>query len=306
MNKLTPSDARRLRVLLAVYQVAHGKTGEGVATDDLERHLDGALDIDRDSLEDILQGLWDQRLVIGFRGGDGLNTVFLQPHGKDLAMQFDRMRSDPTLRVRELQDAYLRWLYVQTEEQGLHPTVSDYLATSPGFYGSPYTDQELMKAGTRLKNNGFIEGEGRYSYPAPAQPQLTARGRLVIEKNRSVHDEPHQPAPQYFNTTVHGNANVANASPGSNQVFLVDSEWAAKSTAVLDAIEQALSTLPPDMSTTAAALVADARHAVETNSPSRTKRALTALGSFLGDTTAGALGGLLSAQAIAVTSLLGG
>lgn len=306
MTQLALADARRMRVLLAVYQVADGKTGERVATDDLERHLEGDLDIDRDSLEDVLQTLWNRRLVLGFRGGDGLNTVFLEPIGKDLAMQFDLLRSDPSLRIRELQDAYLRWLYVQTEQRGLNPTVSDYMATSPGFHGVPYTDQELLKAGVRLKDGGFIEGEGRFSYPAPAQPRLTARGRLVIEKDRSVHDEPDQPALQYFNTTVHGNANVANASPGSNQVLVVDSEWAAKSTAVLDAIEQALSTLPADMSSAVAALVADARNAVETDAPSRAKRAFTALGSFLGDAASGALGGLLSAQAVALIPLLGG
>jgi hypothetical protein len=306
VTQLTLADARRMRVLLAVYQVADGKTGESVATDDLEGHLEGDLDIDRDSLEDVLQTLWNRRLLLGFRGGDGLNTVFLEPIGKDLAMQFDLLRSDPALRIRELQDAYLRWLYVQTEDRGLNPTVSDFMATSPAFHGVPYTDQELLKAGVRLKDGGSIEGEGRFSYPAPAQPRLTARGRLVIEKDRSVHDEPDQPALQYFNTTVHGNANVANASPGSNQVLVVDSEWAAKSIAVLDAIEQALSTLPADMSTAVAALVADARNAVEIDSPSRAKRAFTALGSFLGDAASGALGGLLSAQAVALIPLLGG
>jgi hypothetical protein len=129
---------------------------------------------------------------------------------------------------------------------------------------------------------------------------------LVVEKSRSVHDDPDQPALQYFNTTVHGNAIVANASPGSSQVLVVDSEWATKLTAVLDAIEQALATLPADMSSAVGALVLDARTAVAMDSPSRAKRALTALGSFLGDTASGALGGLLSAQAVALIPLLGG
>jgi hypothetical protein len=140
-------------------------------------------------------------------------------------MQFDQMRSDPASRIRELQDTYLRWLYVQTEQRGLNPTVSEFMATSPGFHGVPYTDQELLKAGVRLKEGGFIEGEGRFSYPAPAQPRLTARGRSVIDKNRSVHDESDQPALQYFNTTVHGNANVANDRPAQHCPL----KWARRS-----------------------------------------------------------------------------
>lgn len=110
-----------------------------------------------------MQILWDQQLVSAFQGGNGLNTVSLKPSGKNLAMQFDQMRSDPVLRIRELQDAYLRWLYVQTEQRGMNPTVSEFMATSPSFHGVPYTDQELLTAGVRLKDGGFIEGEGRNS-----------------------------------------------------------------------------------------------------------------------------------------------
>lgn len=307
MTQLSSTDARLLRVLLAVSTVAEGKTHERVDVDDVAVHLQGDidLDLDRHSLEDLLQILWDRHLVNGFRGGDGLNTVFLEPSGKELAARFASARADVSVRVRQLQDDYLRWLYTQTEVKRLNPTVSDYLATSPSFHGKPYTGEELLTAGLRLKENGLIEGEGRYTYPAPAQPRLTANGRQVIEKGRSVHDEPIQLPAQYFNTTVHGNANVANASPGTTQALHVDAEWATKALVFLDSIEQALPTLPIDMSTTVSALVTDARNALADESPSRARRALSAIGSFLGDASSGALGGLLSAQALALIASLG-
>ncbi len=278
-----------------------------MAVSDVERHLADDPAIDPDDLRDLLTQLMDRGFLSGFPSLGGLNTVFLEPKGKELALRVRDLREDPVARARQLQDDYLRWLYTEVEQAGGSPTATDYLATKPNFHGVPYTDRELVTAGVRLKEGGFIDGDGRYAYPAPAQPRLTPLGRRVVERGRSVHDEPESPATvQHFTTTVHGNANIANASPGATQSLTINTEWAAAATEVLDAVDQSLATLPTDMTSAVAALVEDARSAVAENSPTRAKRALNALGSFLGDTASGALGGLLSAQVLALVAALTG
>ncbi len=273
-----------------------------VSVDQVTAHLD-ADDLDRDAVEHNLELLIQRGLVKGFSSVAGLQGVWLQPAGKAKAEEFDRLRRDPVLRRQQLQDLYLIWLYDEVEVRGGVPDPNAFLATSPGFHGVPFTPDELERAGALLEKAGFIEGPSVDQYDAPLRPRTTEKGRKVVEGSRSVHDP--EPAPaQHFTTTVHGNANVANASPGAAQTLVV-ANWGTEVIKVLDAIEQAVSTLPEDMSAEVELLIDSARNAVAADSPSRAKRALAALGGFLGDTASGALGALLGAQVLALLPLLG-
>lgn len=306
MTVLTEADARPLRILVAVMGLAGGETDKNVNVAEVHALLAPNFEIERDSLEDELSLLMSEGSLDGFFSLSGLNEVFLKPPGKAAATKFDALRNDPIARLAYLQDDYLRWIYTKTEREGLHPTVSDYMATSPSCFGVPYLDQELLTAGKRLKEAGLIEGEGRLSYSAPAQPRLTLAGRQLVEAGRSVREAIADPAPvQHFTTTVHGNANVANASPGATQSITINDEWTSRTTEVLDVVQQSLTSLPTDMAAAIDALLADARDAVAKESPARAKRVLTALGSFLGDTASGALGGLLAVQIAGLLPLLG-
>jgi hypothetical protein len=82
-------------------------------------------------------------------------------------------------------------------------------------------------------------------------------------------------------------------------------DWRTSSAEVLDAVTQALSQLPPDTSAVVRSLLDDARKAVADDSRPRTRRALTALGAFLGDAASGALGNVLAAQMLALLPRLG-
>lgn len=306
VSEMKPGEERRLRVLHAVYEVSGGKTSTNVDVPTVHALL-GDLDIDRDSLEDELSLLMDQQLLDGFKSLGGLNDIFLKPRGKDVAMQFAAARSDARSRLRQLQDDYLRWLYDETEIHGRAPTPDDYLATAPAFLGVLYTPAELEKAGERLAQEAFISGPSAWQYAGPIRPKLSAKGRLVVESERSVHDAlTASPAVQNnYTTTVHGPANVANASPGTKQNLVVEA-WGPRVTATLDALDQSLVALPEDVRTALAPLISDARKGVESDEPSRTRRALQAVGGFLSDTTTGALGGVLGAQVLALIPLLGG
>ena len=306
MSELKPGEERRLRVLHAVYEASGGKTSTNVDVPSVHAVLDD-LDLDRRSLEDELSLLIDQQLLDGFKSLGGLNDVFLKPRGKDVAKQFEDARSDSRSRLRQLQDDYLRWLYDETETHGRGPTPADYLSTAPAFLGLLYTPAELEKASERLAQAAFIGGPSAWQYAGPIRPKLSAKGRLVVESGRSVHDVvTTSPAVQNnYTTTVHGPANVANASPGTTQNLVVE-DWGSRVTATLDAVDQSLVALPEDVRAALAPLISDARKGVENDEPSRTRRALQAVGGFLSDTATGALGGVLGAQVLALLPLLGG
>lgn len=88
------------------------------------------------------------------------------------------------------------------------------------------------------------------------------------------------------------------------QTLTITTSWTEQATELLDAIEQSIAGFPDDMVTNLEALVADARHAVADNSPTRGRRALSAIASFLTDTASGALGGMLGAQALSLVALM--
>lgn len=298
-------DLRRLRVLLAVLQAADGRTGEGVKTDQVYELVGHELDLDRASLEDILSSLIERQQLQGFESFGGLNDVFLLPAGKEAAQQFQLARADPVARARRLQDHYLRWLYEEEELFDGAPTPDAFLATSPHFGGLPYTAAEVEKAGARLQRDGLIEGPGVDQYAAPLRPRLTAKARSVVEGGRSVHDSIAMASSvQNITTNVHGNANIANASPGAIQTIHVG-DWGTQVAEALNAVTQALAVLPADLRGVVTPLIADAREGVAANSPGRVRRALQALAGFLGDSASGALGAALGTQILALLPLLG-
>lgn len=306
MTDLNSGDVRRLRILHAVFEATGGKISESVSVDTIHANIPDSLGIDRDSLEDELALLMDRGHLDGFTSLAGLNDVSLTLHGKDVTTQFATARSDKPSRLRQLQDDYLRWLYNEIEVEGRSPTPDEYLATSPSFLGAEYSAAELEKAGERLSQAALISGPGAWQYSAPLRPRLSAKGRHVVESGRSVHDViAATPAIQNtYSTTVHGNANVANASTGVTQNLVVE-DWGSRVTATLDAVTQSFAALPQEIGIALEPLIEEARAGVAQNEPRRARRALQAVGGFLGDSASGALGSVLGAQVLALLPLLG-
>ncbi len=228
-----------------------------------------------------------------------LNTT---AEGREAAADFARKREDRVARVRQLQDEYLQWLYVEIEHEDRSPTPDDYLATTPSFYGLPYTDRELLKAGARLRDAGFITGPETDQYDAPLRPALTVKGRRTIELKHSVHDE--APSAPSIHNYVGANANV-NFGDNVTQNMTVSAPWADEARAFLDAVAQAAPTLPEDLRADIELRVEDARRGIAEQQPSKVKAAIEGMQSFLSAATSGALGSILAAQVPALLSLLG-
>lgn len=300
----TGTQARRLRLLVGILGLADGKVREFVTTDRIAEIGEADLALSRDDVVNELELLEREGLVTAHHSLAGLNGVFVLPAGKSAAGTFDQARRDVILRRRQLQDDFLRWLYEEIEVNGRGPTPDDFLHSGANFYGVVYTAEELMKAGARLKEGAYIDGQEAWQYSAPLRPRLTAKGRHTVEQGRSVHDPVHPAPTQHFETHVQGPANVSIASSQVSQTLVVnDPAWGDKVSAVLDAVTQAVGALTAEEATQVAQLVDEARQGVLAQEPTRTKRALVSLGGFLKDVSSGALGGILSTQVFALVAL---
>jgi hypothetical protein len=128
--------------------------------------------------------------------------------------------------------------------------------------------------------------------------QMTAPGKIKAEEFDRLRAR--TPLPSSTRPTGGHAAGTADAPRSA-----VAEDWRTSSAEVLDAVTQALSQLPPDSTTVVRSLLDDARKAVADDSRPRARRALTALGAFLGDAASGALGNVLAAQMRALLPRLG-
>lgn len=301
----TPEEAMRLIVLTEVVRLSGSRTNTSVRAADLLGTPALSQIGDRHSLEDCVELLEQAGLVKGFDTLAGLSSVFLLASGKDAAAQFERSRRDPVRRMRVLQDAYLRWLYTVIEIEGRHPTPDEFLSTNPDYLGVRYSSDELMKAGGRLKENGFISGPEAWQYSAPLRPVISAKGRLIVEEERSVHERD-VPSGTSNTVTVNGYANVSVGGTDFEQTMTVGSEWIQPVINALDAVEQALAALPESQRDSTETLLTEARLAVENKEPTAVRKVVAQLSALLGATTTGALGNILSSQLLTILPLLGG
>ncbi|MDL9977939.1 hypothetical protein [Microbacterium candidum] len=91
----------------------------------------------------------------------------------------------------------------------------------------------------------------------------------------------------------------ASARPAAPSTPTVSADWRNDVTDVLDAATQAVPLLPEDSAVVVRALLEDARDAVDDDTRPRARRALTALGGYLGDPASGSLANVLAAQMVA-------
>lgn len=304
MTPNTPEDTIRGEILLVLAPTdgssAMGPSGVLLALQELHPEL---TENDFHRQVDLLES---RGLVRTQRAANNTPYVLdVEAEGREAAADFARKRVDRVARVRQLQDDYLRWLYLEIEHENRSPTPDDYLATNPSFYGLPYTAAELLKAGSRLRDAAFIEGPDSDQYDAPLRPALTVEGRRTVESNRSVHDESHHGASiQNIHNNVAGHANV-NFGNNVTQNLSVNAPWTAEVQEFLDAVAQAAPTMSEDLRADIEPYLEDGRQGVIEQQPSKVKAAIEGIRGFLSAATSGALGNILATQVPALLSLLG-
>jgi len=228
--------------------------------------------------------------------GDLDEVIVLQP-GFDRADLAESTRTSVVARKRLLRDAYLRWMYSGID-LGTPVGPEAYLASAPSILGHEYSLQEIQLAGAWLKENGYISGQSAWGHPAPIRPQMTPRGEAIVEQNRSVNDE-EAAALNTFNTLIHGNANVANASNHFSQSQTIHQTWVDDGRRLAQAIAEALPglQLSPDANEALTSCLDEAEKALEgTPDPRRARRVFNKVNELLLSVGLGVLAGVLSDQ----------
>jgi hypothetical protein len=291
----TATRIRQLRILSAIRELSAGGAPNNVPVAALAERLATEPDLGDMTLPDQLKLLADEgALSLDLRLGGVVASAQLLPSAHAAVEEFETARGSLPLRRAQLRDDYLRWLYDQIEVRDASPTPDQYLKESPTYLGVPYTEKDLEKVGEWLATNGFIEGQAAWQYAGPLRPTLRAKGTYTVDNGRSTSD----PAPgsaQTFNTTVHGPANIAQASTNVHQVQNI--EWKTEGLRLIDAIEQAVPTLNADIVEELVEQLGVARgELTSATDVSKLRAALNAVAGFLSQTGAGALGGILTLQ----------
>ncbi|MFC5931938.1 hypothetical protein D6T64_01450 [Cryobacterium melibiosiphilum] len=294
LSTLSPTRVRQLRILSAISELGGGTSGS-ITHEAIAKRIEAENDLGVIALADHLELLKDEGLVaLELRLGGVIASVNVLPSGQAAVEEFEHVRASIPVRRRQLRDDYLAWLYNQIEVLDIDPTPDAYLRTVPSFMGFSYTAKDLEKTGEWLVTNGFIQGEAAWQYAGPLRPTLTAKGSFTIENGRSSNDPP--PAiGDTFHTTVNGPANVAQGSSHVRQNLSV--EFKAEGLRLIDAIEQTLPALAAELSAAVEEQLNEARIELSgTAEVSKLKAVFGAMSGFLSQTSAGALGGLLTTQ----------
>ncbi|SMQ71910.1 hypothetical protein [Agreia sp. VKM Ac-1783] len=290
----TEARIKQLRVLVLIDELS-SSANEQVQLAALGERMEREPDLRVVSLPSQLTLLRDEGLVVlDERLGRVIAATRLLPAGVAEVQAFTAWRGSVPVRRRALRDIYLQWIYDEIEVKDAHPSPTDFLSSGPAFAGISYTEVDIEKAGEWLVADGCIKGEGAWGYAGPLYPTLTKKGAYIVENGRSVNDPPPN-AGNTFNTVVNGHANLAQVSTNVHQEMTF--EWKPQAAALLDTIEQALPALDEDIREAVELRVAAARQ--ELTGPgevSKVRAAFSNLGSFLSETGAGALGGVLATQ----------
>lgn len=286
----------RLRILSKIAEMAARTSNGDAGGRALLDELPDSMGVTEQSLDDHVRLLDQQDFVRASFTFGGLAAVFIKPRGKDLAAQFERDRRDPVARLLQLQDDYLRWLYIKIEIEDIVPSADGFLDTEAGYLGVEYSAREVERATARLRAAELLLVD---------ELDLTTAGRKVVEHKRSVRDLERGSTVNNVTTHVTRSTNVSVGSAHVTQTSTVGPQWVEEVTSLLEVLGQSLSALPESIAAAVQPLLDEAREATDKNEPSRAKKALGRVADFLNDTTAGALGGHLATQIPQILAILG-
>jgi len=141
--------------------------------------------------------------------------------GRDAWAALDTARNDRRGRRLQLRDLYLTWV-VDQDDDGASPVPEQFFDTGATYLGTPYTAEDVERAGEYLKENGYIKGQAAWQYKGPLRPEPTAKGRYTVEQGISVNaPAPRDAAPagDTYNNHFNGPANVAQGSHDVQQTI---------------------------------------------------------------------------------------
>ncbi|RAM37696.1 hypothetical protein DBZ45_08840 [Arthrobacter globiformis] len=179
------------------------------ATDDGDRFLDNDL-----------EALLDRKWIFYEKASGPVTDVTITRVGLDVAEEFEHYRSDPRKRAQAARSSVLQWLYDEYLQGSNSPNISRFSTSTYGaFYGSEFTEGEIVQATRHLRDQQLIQGKAAMGGPI-VRPQISPYGIQRIEhedKPAAVVASERASVTYNYHFNNDGPVNLANNSPGAQQ-----------------------------------------------------------------------------------------
>lgn len=177
----SPLSLRRLQLLLEIRR--HSQESSHSSADVLHlRHeaLTTSDDGDR-FLDTDLEALLDRGWIYYEKASGPVTDVTITRLGMDVTEEFEHFRSDPRKRAQAVRSSILQWLYDEYLQGFNASNISRFSTGIYGtFYGSEFTEGEIMQATRYLRDQQLIQGKAAMG-GSIVRPQIAPRGIQMIE-----------------------------------------------------------------------------------------------------------------------------
>lgn len=177
----SPLTLRRLQLLLEIRR--HARESRHNSADVLHLRyeaLNTSDDGDRFLYTD-LEALLDREWIYYEKTSGPVTDVTITRLGMDVTEEFEHFRSDQRKRAQAARSSILQWLYDEYLQGSNSPNISGFSESKYGtFYGSAFTEGEIMQATRHLRDQQLIQGKAAMGGPI-VRPQIAPHGIQVIE-----------------------------------------------------------------------------------------------------------------------------
>lgn len=274
----SPSKLRQLHLLAEIYRLSEEWGRLDVPTVGLynEGHEWG---IDVSALRGDLKALLANGWIYTEIPSGQITDVRLEQEGIDVALEYQKKRSNPRQRASALKTALLNWLYDQyLAGEDPKDFVSFKSESDGGYLGLAYTDDEITRTAKWLKDKGYIQAWTPINGKIMS-PRITASGIHIVELTESAGSaaKTEGMTVNNFNIRDSHTMNFALNSPGAVQSNILTAEQvdeARKVGSFLREVKPVLG-LPDDRKAEADQVIADLEE--ETAAPEPSQGRLKAL-----------------------------
>lgn len=238
----SPSKLRQLHLLGEIYRLSEGWKRRQIPTAGLynEGHEWG---IDVSALRSDFNALMEAGWIYFEASAAGVDEILLKQEGVDVALEYQKKRSNPRQRASAMKTALLNWLYDQylagEDPKDFAPFTAD---PDSNYLGLAYSDDEITRTAKWLKDKGYIQAWTPINGKVMA-PRITASGIHIVELTESAGSEAKPEGMivnNNFNIRDSHSMNFALNSPGAVQSNTLTAEQVDEARKVATAFRQML------------------------------------------------------------------
>lgn len=179
----SPFKLRQLHLLSEIHRLSEGWNRRQIPTAGLynEGHEWG---IDVSALRSDFNALMDAGWIYFEASAAGVDEILIKQEGIDVALEYQKERSNPRQRASALKTALLNWLYDQYLA-GEDPKDFASFKAEGSYLGLAYNDDEITRTAKWLKDKGYIQAWTPVNGKVMS-PRITASGIHIVELTESA------------------------------------------------------------------------------------------------------------------------